>query len=120
DAHRGLERLASPDAFEGGIDADSIRHFLDRLNRRVAALDEDVSRTDDRASCWRFGFRLRAMILAAPRRRAAITAQRPTAPSPTTCGVNLATSALATSKSHELRSSGVGADNRTSFSGSAT
>src|SRR5438093_2555767 len=39
---------------------------------------------NDRASAWRGGFRVRAMTRAAPRRPAAMTAHRPTAPSPTT------------------------------------
>jgi hypothetical protein len=38
---------------------------------------------NDRASACRTGLRLSAMILSAPRRRAAMTAHRPTAPSPT-------------------------------------
>ena len=43
---------------------------------------------NSRASSWRSGVRLRAMIRSAPRRLAASTPERPTAPSPTTATVS--------------------------------
>ena len=42
DVERRLHRLAGADALERGVDADAVGQLLDRLDRRVAALGDDV------------------------------------------------------------------------------
>ena len=83
--HRGVDRLLRADALE--------RRRRPRRRRSAPARRRSASSPrlatmsvapNARASFWRRGFRLRAMIRSAPSRDAASTADSPTAPSPTT------------------------------------
>ena len=46
DCERGVHRLAGTDALEGGLDAETVGHLADRFDRGVAALGDDVGRTE--------------------------------------------------------------------------
>jgi hypothetical protein len=84
DAQRRRHGLPCTDAFQCGIDTDAIRHVQDGPGRRVASLGNTIRDTE------RKGQRLVGRVAAetddagGARRRAATTAHRPTAPSPTT------------------------------------
>jgi hypothetical protein len=83
DGEGGCHRLPGTDALEGGVHADPLREFHDRVVGGLAAFRDDVGGAERPCQDVAAGGRLSAMMRAAPSRRAAITAQRPTAPSPT-------------------------------------
>ena len=84
DRERRRHRLTGTHALQSAVDTDPTGELQDRLHRGVAALGAISVAPNDRAISCRDGFRLSAMTRAAPSRQAAITAQSPTAPSPTT------------------------------------
>ena len=77
-------RLLVADALEHRVGAEAAGQLAHALDRLVAALADDVGGAELRASAIRSGWRPSRMICSAPSRFAAITPQRPTAPSPTT------------------------------------
>jgi MmyB-like transcription regulator ligand binding domain len=77
DADRGLRRRAVADALQHRVDALAAGELADALDGRLAALRDDVSRAESRASAMRSSWRPMMMICSAPSRLAAMTAHRP-------------------------------------------
>jgi hypothetical protein len=77
-------RLLGPDALEDSVDTESAGDLADTLHGLLAALRTTSVALSSRASLVRSSWRPTMMICSAPRRLAAITPHRPTAPSPTT------------------------------------
>ena len=80
--------LAGADALHRRVDTDpggELEHAAAVASSPRASMMSVAPNVRDRA--WRAGLRLRAMIRSAPRRCEASTAERPTAPSPTTATV---------------------------------